>query len=62
MWESEDGRRTADIRLTNLLYYLRAEKDTQSLAYPPRLAVDLGSYMDGEAHGCGLGSHIIWLL
>ena len=33
------------------LYLYRAEKDTQSLAYPPRLAVDLGSYVDGEAHG-----------
>ena len=32
-------------------YYLRSEKDYQSLAYPPRLAVDLGSYVDGEAHG-----------
>ena len=32
-------------------YYLRAEKDNQSLAYPPRLAVDLGSYVDGEAYG-----------
>ena len=33
------------------LYYLRSVKDYQSLAYPPRLAVDLGSYVDGEAHG-----------
>ena len=33
------------------VYYLRSEKDYQSLAYPPRLAVDLGSYVDGEAHG-----------
>ena len=33
------------------LYYLRAVKDYQSVAYPPRLAVDLGSYVDGEAYG-----------
>ena len=32
-------------------YYLRAVKHHQSLAYSPRLAVDLGSYVDGEAHG-----------
>ena len=31
-------------------YYLRSVKDYQSLAYPPRLAVDLGSYVDCEAH------------
>ena len=33
------------------LYYLRSEKDNQWLAYTPRLAVVLGSYVDGEAHG-----------
>ena len=32
-------------------YYLRSISIEQSLAYPPRLAVDLGSYVDGEAHG-----------
>ena len=36
--------------LSVLVYYLRAEKDYQSLAYPPRLAVDLDSYVDDEAH------------
>ena len=39
------------LRLLEDTYYLRAVKDNQSLAYPPRLAVDLGSYVDGEAHG-----------
>ena len=34
-----------------IIYYLRPQKDYQSLAYPSRLAVDLGSYVDGEAHG-----------
>ena len=29
----------------------RSKSIEQSLAYPPRLAVDLGSYVDGEAHG-----------
>ena len=33
------------------LYYLRSISIGESLAYPPRLAVDLGSYVDGEAHG-----------
>ena len=38
-------------RADNLkMYYLRAIEDKQSLAYPPRLAVELGSYVDGEAH------------
>ena len=32
-------------------YYLRSISIGESLAYPPRLAVDLGSYVDGEAHG-----------
>jgi hypothetical protein len=32
-------------------YYLRSKSIEQSLAYPPRLAVELGSYVDGEAHG-----------
>ena len=32
-------------------YYLRAVKDYQWLAYPPKLTVELGSYVDGEAHG-----------
>ena len=32
-------------------YYLRMEKDFKWLAYPPKLTVELGSYVDGEAHG-----------
>ena len=32
-------------------YYLRTVEHYQSLAYPPRLAVDLGSYVDGELYG-----------
>ena len=32
------------------LYYLRTEKDCPWLAYPPKLTVELGSYVDGEAH------------
>ena len=32
-------------------YYLRSISIGESLAYPPRLAVDLGSYVDGEAYG-----------
>ena len=32
-------------------YYLRTEKDYQWLAYPHKLTVELGSYVDGEAHG-----------
>ena len=30
---------------------LRSKSIGESLAYPPRLAVDLGSYVDGEAYG-----------
>ena len=41
----------ANAALLKAAYYLRAVEDYQSLAYPPRLAVDLGSYVDGEAHG-----------
>ena len=37
--------------IDSLSYYLRSKKDYQSVVYPPRLAVDLGSYVDGEAHG-----------
>ena len=37
--------------LSTYHYYLRSVGHYQSLAYPPRLAVDLGSYVDGEAHG-----------
>ena len=33
------------------IYYLRMEKDYQCLAYCPRLALELGSCVDGEAHG-----------
>ena len=32
-------------------YYLRAVKHCQWLAYPLRLAVELGSCVDGEAYG-----------
>jgi hypothetical protein len=32
-------------------YYLRPVEDYQWLAYPPKLTVELGSYVDGEAHG-----------
>ena len=32
-------------------YYLRIERDESTLAYPPMLTVELGSYVDGEAHG-----------
>ena len=34
-----------------MYYYLRMEKDYQWLAYPHKLTVELGSYVDGEAHG-----------
>ena len=45
-------------------YYLRAKKDYQSLAYPPRLAVDLGTYVDGvrPTGPRWVGSVAIWLL
>ena len=39
------------VTINLVTYYLRSQKDYQSLAYPSRLAVDLGSYVDGEAHG-----------
>ena len=32
-------------------YYLRTESNYKCVAYPRRLAVDLGSYVDGEAYG-----------
>ena len=32
-------------------YYLRTLSIDQWLAYPPRLAVELGSCVDGEAYG-----------
>ena len=34
-----------------VLANLRMEKDCKWLAYPPKLTVELGSYVDGEAHG-----------
>ena len=43
-------KKTKDAIL-HLIYYLRSISIGESLAYPPRLAVDLGSYVDGEAHG-----------
>ena len=48
LWFAKYCARSAS---TVIAYYLRAVKNYQSLAYPPRLAVDLGSYVDGEAHG-----------
>ena len=42
--------RTARVPVA-IVYYLRTLKDVSSLAYPPRLAVDLGFYVDDEAHG-----------
>jgi hypothetical protein len=33
------------------IYDLRSVKHYQWLVYPPRLTVELGSYVDGEAHG-----------
>ena len=38
-------------RAPHINVLLRSISIEQSLAYPPRLAVDLGSYVDGEAHG-----------
>ena len=32
-------------------YYLRSISTEEWLAYPPKLTVELGSYVDGEAHG-----------
>ena len=32
-------------------YYLRTVSIGEWLAYPPKLTVELGSYVDGEAHG-----------
>ena len=32
-------------------YYLRSIRIGEWLAYPPKLTVELGSYVDGEAHG-----------
>ena len=32
-------------------YYLRSISIGEWLAYPPKLTVELGSYVDGEAHG-----------
>ena len=46
--------------LVGVLYYLRSLKDYQWLVYPPRLTVELGSYVDGEPMG-GLGSHMVAL-
>ena len=40
-----------DISNENFNYYLRSVKHCQWLAYPLRLAVELGSCVDGEAHG-----------
>ena len=33
-------------------YYLRSKSIGEWLAYPPKLTVELGSYVDGEAYGC----------
>ena len=38
-------------RMYVCMYYLRMEKDFKWLSYPPKLTVELGSYVDGEAHG-----------
>ena len=35
-------------------YYLRTVSIGEWLAYPPKLTVELGSYVDGEAHGWAL--------
>ena len=32
-------------------YYLRSISTEEWLAYPPKLTVELGSYVHGEAHG-----------
>ena len=51
-WPSTRSTKYTQIyTVSGLFYYLRSVKDCQWLAYPPRLAVDLGSYVDGEAHG-----------
>ena len=49
----EVGRLLVTLGLCNaqMTYYLHSISIGESLAYPPRLAVDLGSYVDGEAHG-----------
>jgi hypothetical protein len=33
------------------MYYRRSIRIGEWLAYPPKLTVELGSYVDGEAHG-----------
>ena len=49
-----DGARSTDAAGSSrhaVMYYLRIEKDYQCLVYCPRLALELGSCVDGEAHG-----------
>ena len=50
LWQALSTGASSDADLMEILYYLRAVKHSQSLAYPPRLTVELGSYVDGEAH------------
>ena len=35
----------------DVYYYLRSISTEEWLAYPPKLTVELGSYVHGEAHG-----------
>ena len=48
MSTDDDGKPLSEASSTKLL---RTEKDCQWLAYPHKLTVELGSYVDGEAHG-----------
>ena len=44
------GAKLARRVLTPSFYYLRILSTETPLAYPPMLTVELGSYVDGEAH------------
>ena len=48
---SFDAFRLLGFERLRVYYYLRTISTGEWLAYPPKLTVELGSYVDGEAHG-----------